>query len=94
MLALRIEASKLLKVLGYTAGRVMVKRQTMDRAKEKQEEVASVTWVAEYESLGALKKELNSFTPEANNRFKKEILNKMKLVVERFKRTSSYVVFE
>lgn len=94
VLALRIAASKLLKEFGLSAGRVLVNRQTMDKARGKQQEVASVTWVAEYESLEALKNELNSFTPDKASRFKKEILNKMKLLVERAKRTSNYIVFE
>lgn len=62
VLALRIAASKLLKEFGLAAGRVFVTRQTMDRAKGKQQEVAAVVWHCEYESMGALKSELSSFT--------------------------------
>jgi hypothetical protein len=90
---LRIAATKLLKEFGFSAGQVMVTRQTLDRAKGKKEEIAAVTFQSEYDSLEALKKELNSFTPEQKLRFQKEILNKMKLLIDRFKRTSSYVVW-
>jgi hypothetical protein len=83
VLALRITASKLLKEFGLSAGRVMVNRQTME-----------VTWFAEYESLDAIKTELKSFTAEKENRFKKEILSKMKPLIDGFKRSSNYVVFE
>jgi hypothetical protein len=93
VLALRIAASKLRKEFGFSAGRVIVTRQTLDRANGKQEEVAAVTWHSEYESLGALKKELSSFTAEQESRQKK-ILNKMSLLINRFRRTSSYVVLE
>jgi hypothetical protein len=65
----------------------------LDRANGKQEEVAAVTWHSEYESVGALKKELSSFTAEQESRQKK-ILNKMSLLINRFRRTSSYVVLE
>lgn len=91
---LRVEASKLLKKFGLTAGQVLVSRQTMDRASGKQEEVATIIWHAEYQNLSALKKEMNSFTVEQDSQMQTEILNKMKLLVNRFKRTSSYVVFE
>jgi hypothetical protein len=94
VLALRIAASKLLKEFGLSPGRVMVTRQTMDRANGKQDEIAAVTFQSEYESLEALKKELNSFTADQQSRFQKEILDKMKLLIDRFKRASSYVVFE
>lgn len=94
VLALRIAASKLLKEFGFVAGRVIVTRQTMDRANGKQEEIASVVWHAEYESLRVLKTELNSYTAKQESRFQKEILIKMTLLIDRFKRTSSYVVFE
>ena len=93
VLALRIAASKLLKEFGFAAGRVMVTRQTMDRAAGKKEEIAAIIWLSEYENLEVLKTELNSYTPEQASRFQKEILNKMKLLTNRFKRTSSYVVY-
>ena len=91
VLALRIAASKLLKEFGFSSGKVLVHRQTIDSLKGK-EEVASVVWLCEYESLESLKKEMNSWNPAQENRFQKEILNKMKLLIDRFKRTSSYVV--
>lgn len=94
VLALRIAASQLLKEFGLSAGRVLVTRQTMNKANGKQEEIAAVTYLSEYENLAALEKELSSFTVEQNNRFQKEILNKMKPLIDRFKRTSSYVVYE
>ena len=93
ILALRIEASKLLKEFGFSAGNVLVNRQTMDRAKGKETEVASILWQVEYESLESLKKEMNSWTPIQESRFQKEILSKMKMLVDRFKRTSSYIVY-
>jgi hypothetical protein len=94
VLALRITATKLLKEFGFSTGRVMVTRQIMDRANGKQDEVAAVTFQSEYENLAALKKELDSFTPDQKSRFDKEILSKMKLLIIRFKRTSGYVVFD
>jgi hypothetical protein len=94
VLALRIAASKLLKEFGMTAGRVIVSRQTMDRANGKQEEIAAIVWNAEYESLEALKKEINAYTAKQETRYQREILSKMKLLIDRFKRTSSYVMFE
>ncbi len=86
VLALRIAASKLLKEFGMTAGRVLITRQTMDRAKGKQKEVAAVVWHSEYRNLEALKTELNSYTAEQESRFQKEILDKMRLLVDRFKK--------
>jgi hypothetical protein len=94
VLALRITASKLLKEFGLSGGRIMVTRQTMDRASGKKIEIAAITYQSEYESLEALKKEINSFKPEQSTRFQNEILSKMGLIVYRFKRTSSYVVSE
>lgn len=94
VLELRIEASKLLKKFGFTAGQILVTRQTMDRASGKQGEIAAIVWQVEYKNLSALKTEINSFTAEQNKQFQKEILSKMKLLIDRFKRTSSYVVFE
>ena len=93
VLALRIEASKLLKEFGFSSGMVFVNRQTMDRQKGKEAEVASIIWHGEYESLESLKKEMNSWNPAQENRFQKEILSKMKLLIDRFKRTSNYIVF-
>lgn len=92
--ALRIEASRLLIKFGFTAGQVLVTRQTMDRDSGKQDEIAAVVWRAEYKSLAALKAEVNSFTAEQEKQMKKEILSKMKLLINRFKRTSHYVVYE
>lgn len=94
MLAVRIAASKLLKEFDFAAGRVMVTRQTMDGAKGKQEEVAAVVWYSEYENLDALKTEMNSYTIEQKSRFQKEVLDKMRLLIDRFKRTSSYVLLD
>ena len=94
VLALRIAASKLLKEFGLSAGSVTVTRQTLDTANGKQEDVAAIVWHCEYKNLAALKRELSSFTPEQDKRFQKEILQKMKLLTVRHKRTSSYVVFE
>jgi hypothetical protein len=94
VLELRIEASKLLKKFGFKAGQILVTRQTMDRASGKQGEVAAIVWQAEYKNLSALKTEINSFSAEQNKQFQKEVLSKMKLLINRFKRTSSYVVFE
>jgi len=56
VLALRIVASKLLKEFGFSPGRVLVQRQTMDRSKGKEAEIASIVWLSEYESLESLKK--------------------------------------
>jgi hypothetical protein len=92
-LALRIEASTLLEEFGFATGKVLVNRQTMDRSKGKEAEVASILWQVEYESLESLKKEMNSWTPIQVNRFQKEILSKMNSLVDRFKRTSNYVAF-
>jgi hypothetical protein len=72
VLALRIAASKLLREFSLSACRVMVTRQTMDRANGKQDEIAAVTFQSEYESLEALEKELKSFTSEQKSRFPKE----------------------
>lgn len=94
VLALRIAASKLLKEFGLSAGKVTVTRQTLDTANGNQEDVAAIVWHCEYKNLAALKKELSSFTGEQEKRFQKEILQKMKLLTVRHKRTSSYVVFE
>lgn len=91
-LSLRIVASKLLKEFGFSPGRVVVQRQTMDISKGKEAEIAFVVWLSEYESLESLKKEMNSWSPAQETRFHKEILSKMKLLIDRFKRTSSYVV--
>ncbi len=93
VLALRIAASELLKEFGFSPGRILVQRQMLDRFKEKEQEIASILWLSEYESLESLKKEMNSWSPVQENRFQKEILSKMKLVIDRFKRTSSYVVY-
>jgi len=93
VLALRIAASKLQKEFGFPAGRIMVNRQTRDMANGKKEEVAEVIWLTEYESLGSLDKELKSYTAEQESR-QKEIISKMSLLVDRFKRTTSYVVVE
>lgn len=82
VLALRIKASKLLKEFGFSSGIVLVGR-----------EQGPIVWHAEYESLEALNKEMNSWTPAQEKRFQKEILSKMKSLVDRFNRTSHYVVF-
>ncbi len=92
VLALRIEASELRRKLGFTPGRILVNRQTMDRANDKQEEVAAIIWHSEFENLETLKKELNSYTRE-QEKLQKKIQDKMGLLINRFKRTSSYVVF-
>ena len=81
VLALRIAASKLLKEFGMTSGRVMVSKET-------------VVWQGEYLNISALEKELKTFTPEQQERFKKEILERMKLLVDRHERTTSTIVFE
>jgi|GEM_PF-4377748 len=94
VLALRTAASKLLKEFGLSAGRVTVTRQTLDSTNGKEEDIAAIVWHCEYQNLAALKKELNSFTPEQEKKFQKEILQKMKLLTVKHKRTSSYVVFE
>lgn len=65
----------------------------MDRSKGKEAEIASIVWQVEYDSLESLKKELQAWTPLQENKFKKEILSKMRMIVDRFKRTSSYIVF-
>ena len=93
VLALRVEASKLLKEFGFSPGMILVHRQTMDRSKGKEAEITSILWQVEYQSVESLKKEMNSWTPLQESRFQKEILSKMKLLIDRFKRTSSYVVF-
>lgn len=64
VLELRMEASKLLKKKCFSAGQILVTRQTMDRASGKQGEIAHVEWQAEYKNLSALKSEINSFTAE------------------------------
>lgn len=81
VLALRIAASKLLKEFGMTSGRVVVTGKT-------------VVWQGEYLNSSALEKELKAFTPEQQSRFKKQILDRMKLLIDRHERTSSYIVYE
>ena len=93
VLALRVAASKLLKEFGSSPLKVLVNRQTIDRSKGKEAEVASIIWQVEYDSLETLKGEINSWTPAQENRFQKEILSKMKTLLDRFKRTSNYIVF-
>lgn len=86
VLSLRIAASKLLKEFGLSPGQVSVTRQTEDR------EIAGIVWQCEYESLNALNAELKTFTPEKERRFKTEILDKMKLLVNKHKRIQRMVV--
>ncbi len=69
-------ASKLLKEFGPSGGRIMVTQQTMHRASVKKIEIALITYQSEYESVEALKKELNSFSSEEVTRFQNAILIK------------------
>jgi hypothetical protein len=85
VIALRIDASKLLKEFGLSSGRVMVAEQNEDEA---------VVWESEYQSIQSLNSELDSFTAHQKAKFKTMILDKMKLITTKFKRTQSVVVYE
>ncbi len=85
VVALRIDASKLLKEFGLSSGKVMVIEQKTKEA---------VIWESEYVSMQSLEKELNSLTAQQKAKFQTMILDKMKLLTTRFKRTQSFVVYE
>lgn len=86
VLALRIEASKLLKEFGLSAGQINISRQTEDK------EIAAIVWQCEYASMSALNAELKALTPEKERRFQTQILDKMKLLTHKHKRISRSVV--
>ena len=94
VLSLRVKASKVLKEFGLKSGQVMVARMTTDTAKGTKGEIAPIIWRVEYQSLKALKAELKTFTPKKSLRFKKEILDKVRPLLKRFKRTSNYIISE
>lgn len=83
VLALRIAASERLKELGLTVGRVFITR-----------EIQSVVWQAEYQNLAAFEIELRKLSVKDKSKFDKDFREKMKLLINKFERTSSYVMTE